>query len=281
MNKRCTVCGDSNNKVIFEEFDIDILRCQNCEHVFSSYDTDQFYDGYFGDQVGSEEQFWWNEAHEKMYADFCNRFIVGKSGKLLDVGCGLGYFVRKISSFPNWQAFGYEISKAAVQFAQNKLGLDNIFCGKVEGSNFPKNYFDIITLWDVIEHIPNPDPLLSYLSSILKDDGILFIHTPNVQIQLPKARITKFLRGMNPRVHYLEARDHVNIYSMNTIGIVLCRNGLNKIRFIHLHPIQSFSGSRNPLLKFAKNGLFYFSKILFTIAFGKINLDNLFIVASK
>lgn len=281
MNKECIVCGDSNNKVIFEEFDIDMLGCQNCGHVFSSYQPDPYYDGYFGEQVESAEHFWWNEAHQKMYDDFCNRFIVGKSGRLLDVGCGLGYFVRKISSFPNWEAFGYEISEAAVEFAASKLGVDNVFCGKVEESNFPKNSFDIITMWDVIEHIPEPDGLLSYLWSILKDNGILFIHTPNVQIQLPKARMKKFILGMIPRGHYLEAKDHVNIYSMNTIRVVLCRNGFNNIDFIHLHPIQSFAGSRNPLLKFAKNGLFYLSKILFTMAFGKINLDNLFVVARK
>jgi len=281
MDIECIVCRDSNGEVVFKEFDIDILRCQNCGHVFSCYRADQYHDGYFGEQVESEEQFWWNEAHQRMYDDFCRRFIVGKGGRLLDVGCGLGYFVRRISSFPNWQAFGYEISQAAVEFAQSRLGLDNIFCGKVEESGLRKSYFDIITLWDVIEHIPDPDPLLSYLWTILKDDGILFVHTPNVQIQLPKARITKFFKGMNPRLHYLEAKDHVNIYSMSTLRTVLCRNGFNRVEFIHLHPIQSLAGSRNALLTCGKNTIFHFSRVLFTMSFRTINLDNLFAIAKK
>lgn len=281
MNKTCIICGESKSKVVFEEFGIDVLRCHKCGHVFSSYQAEQDYDGYFGEEVKSEDHFWSDQAKARMYTEFCNRFIAGETGKLLDVGCGLGYFVRRICSFPSWQAIGYETSKAAVQFAQEKLRLENVFHGRVEESNLPKNYFDIVTLWDVIEHVPDPDPMLSHLSSILKDDGILFLHTPNIHIQLPKARITKLLRGMNPRLHYLEAKDHINIYSMNTISEVLHRNRFYNIEFIHLHPIQSLAGSKSPLLKHAKNGIFYLSKVLFTASFGRINIDNLFVVAGK
>ncbi len=281
MNKKCIICRDSNSRVVFTEFGIDVLRCQNCGHIFSSYRADQYYDGYFGEEVGSGDHFWSHQAKARMYADFSDRFVAGRAGRLLDVGCGLGYFVKTVSSFPDWQVVGYEISKAAVEFAQTKLGLKNVFCGRVEESTFPRGYFDIITLWDVMEHIPDPDPLLSYLSTIVKDHGMLFVHTPNVQIQLPKARFVRLVRGMNPQLHYLEAKHHINIYSMNTISKVLRRNGFNTIDFTHLHPIQSFSGSRSRLLKLAKNGLYYVSEVLFTVSFGRINTDNLFVVARK
>lgn len=229
----------------------------------------------------SGNNYWWDEAHERMYADFCKRYIIGKSGKLLDVGCGLGYFVKTMLSFPTWQTFGYEISKAAVKFAQNSLKLDNIICGKVEVSNFPQKYFDIITLWDVIEHIPNPHPLISYLLSILRDDGILFIHTPNIQVQLPKAKLKKLSKGMKQGIGYLEAKDHINTYSVNTIKKMLYRNGFSKVSFVHLHPIQSIAGSRKLLLRYIKNMWFCLSKILFAATFGWININNLFVVAKK
>lgn len=278
---KCIICGSLKSKIIFQEFGTDILKCQNCGHIFSSYQSNQNYNNYFGGKVESDNQFWWDESHRKMYNDFCDRFIVGKSGKLLDIGCGLGYFVKKVSNFSDWQVFGYEISPAAVEFAKDKLGLNNVFCGRVEESNFLKEYFDIITLWDVIEHIPNPRPLLTYSLSILKDDGILFIHTPNIQVQLPKAKIKKFLKGMNPKEHYLEAKDHINIYSTRTIRKILNDSGFLKTKFIHLRPIQSVAGSRNAILKLIKNFWFYFSKMLFAVTFGKINLDNLFIIAKK
>ena len=282
MNKRCIVCDGLENRVVFQEFGIDILRCTNCSHVFSSYSASQNYDGYFGaERVESENQFWWNEAHGLMYEDFCQRFVAGKGGKLLDVGCGLGYFVKCVSDFSSWQVFGWEISKQAVDFARTKLGLPNVFCGRVEDSGLAKKSFDVITLWDVIEHIPNPNPLLSYTSSLLTDDGMLFLHTPNVNIQLPKAKIKKLLKGMRENTHYLEAKDHINTYSPKTIAQILYRNGFNHVRLIHLKPIQSVSGSRNQLLRFLKNLWFYSSVTLFYITLGRINLDNLFVLAKK
>lgn len=281
MNNQCIICHKSSTKIVFTEFGIDILKCKNCGHIFSSYDASQDYGGYFGEKVESSDQFWWNKAHEKMYNDFCKRFIVNKSGRLLDIGCGLGYFVKKVFSFPNWQVYGYEISKSAVEYAKNELDLKNVFCGKVEESNFPKKYFDIITLWDVIEHIPNPNLLLFYLKVILKDDGLLFVHTPNIKVQLPKARIKKVFKGMRADVHYLEANDHINNYSVETIEKILYNNGFSQVEFIHIHPIQSVSGSKNVVLKWIKNFWFNLARFLSLIIFNKINIDNLFVIARK
>lgn len=278
---RCVICQELNYKIIFKEFDIDILKCRNCGHVFSSFDIVHDYDGYFGEEIEKDDHFWWNNAHERMYGDFCKKFVKSKNGRLLDVGCGLGYFVKKVLVYPDWDVYGYEISKPAVGFAKDKLGLKNIFQGKVEESDFPEQYFDIITLWDVIEHIPNPGPLLSYLNKILKDDGVLFIHTPNIKVQLPKARIKKLVKGEKKGGHYLEAKDHINIYSPKAIRSLLSGFGFNKIKFIHLHPIQSVSGSKSYVFTVVKNIWFYFSVLLYRISFGKINLDNLFVVVKK
>lgn len=282
MDQTCVVCKSIENKIVFHEFGIDILKCRNCGHVFSSYKTEQDYDGYFSDEsVESEKQFWWNDAHKAMYGDFCRRFISGKSGRLLDVGCGLGYFVKKMSDFQPWEVYGYEISRQAVEYAQKKLGLRNISCGKIENLSLEKKSFDIITLWDVIEHIPDPDPLFSCLVTLLKDNGMLFIHTPNIKMQLAKAKLKKLLKGMKPDIHYLEAKDHINIYSMNTIKKILRRHGFNKIKFIHLKPIQSVSGSESQCLIILKNLWYYVSVVLFWMTFGCLNFDNLFVVAEK
>ncbi len=261
---------------------MDVLQCNDCGHVFSSYRNDKDYNRYFGTKlIDSEEQFWWNEAHKAPYDSFCDMFLADRSGRLLDVGCGLGYFVRRVADVPGWEAFGYEISQPAVDFARRKLGLDTVSLGRVEDAQFERESFDIITLWDVIEHIPDPDPLLAYLFSTLKHAGILFIHTPNVQVQLPKARLKRWIWGMKPGVHYLEARDHLHIYSMKTISIILRRSGFAEINFIHLPPIQSVAGSRNSLLMFAKNAWFYFAAGLLATSRGRVNLDNLFVIARK
>lgn len=283
MKKKCCVCSGGKNNIIFVENSINILKCENCGHIYSSFVQRQDYDGYFGDEKRTDiDSFWWNDAHKKMYEDFCKKFIRGKSGRLLDVGSGLGYFVKKISEDKGWKAEGYEISKYAVNYSNKELGLENIYCGKVEESNYPPKYFDIITMWDVVEHIPDPNPILKYLFKVLKDDGFLFIHTPNIRIQLPKAKLKYlFSRRGSTDIHYLEAKDHINIYSPNTIKKVLQNNGFNNIDLVHLHPIQSVSGSKNSFSVIVKNLWYNISKVVYGISFKKINLDNLFVIAKK
>src|SRR5262245_34363492 len=107
----CLLCNSARRDVVFREFDVDIVRCSDCGHVFSSAPTDSNYDGYWGDEVVQPDAYW-SAARESMYVDFRNRFITGRSGRLLDMGCGLGFFVRGIAANPSWQAHGCEISPA-------------------------------------------------------------------------------------------------------------------------------------------------------------------------
>jgi 2-polyprenyl-3-methyl-5-hydroxy-6-metoxy-1,4-benzoquinol methylase len=280
MVNQCAICKSKDQKTVFNEFGVDILKCRKCGHIFSSHQASQYYDGYFEQQdLETEDQFWWNAAHQSMYDDFCSRFIMGKSGKLLDVGCGLGYFVKHVSKHPGWEVYGCEISERAVDFAKSKLGLSNVAAGKIEEANFPEGFFDLITLWDVIEHIPDPDSFLAKIRKLLKPGGLLFLHTPNINIQLPKARFKKMLKGMDPKIHYLEAKDHVNIYSGKTITVVLNRNGFRNIEFIHLKPVRSVSGSKNQLLSVLKDIWASASGFIYKFTGKKVNIGNLFIVA--
>lgn len=267
---------------MFREFEIDVLRCRTCGHVFSSATGEQDYDRYFGTtRIEPDRQFWWDEAHRRMYDEFCRRLLAGRSGRLLDVGCGLGYFVRRASQMSGWDAFGSEMSLPAVEFAREVLGLRTVVQGRVQDAGFEQTSFNVITLWDVIEHVPDPDPMLSYLSSLFMPAGMLFIHTPNVEVQLPKARLKRFLRGMRRGVHYLEARDHAHIYSRKTIAAVLRRNGFATATFVHLPPIQSVSGGREPLLRAAKNAWYHSAVALSWLTRGVLNFDNLFVIAAK
>jgi 2-polyprenyl-3-methyl-5-hydroxy-6-metoxy-1,4-benzoquinol methylase len=279
---RCVVCGSVEREVVFEEFGVDMLECVRCGHVYSAWPGGQDYDGYFGTApIDPAGQQYWNEQHARMYDDFTARFLTGRQGRLLDVGCGLGYFVQRVAVVPGWEAYGYEISPQAAAFARDELGLTTVFCGRVEASELAPRSFDIITLWDVIEHIPDPDPLLSYLCSLLTDDGLLCMHTPNAIIQVPKAKLTRRLRGMKPELHYLEARDHVNLYKMSTMRRVLTRTGFGRVEFIHLSPIEGVAGSRRVLARLAKRAWYVVAVAVFRATLGRVNFDNLFVVARR
>ncbi len=277
----CVVCGSREARVVFVEHGIDILRCVGCGHVYSSYRVPQDYDGYFGAEEITGDQPWWDEAHDGMYRDFAARFLYERSGRLLDVGCGLGFFVRFVSRLTGWSAAGCEMSPNASRYARETLGLDAVHTGRVEEAGYAPGSFDVITLWDVIEHIPDPAPFLETLAGLLADNGLLFLHTPNVRVTMPRARVKHALRGMREGVHYLEAKDHMNNYSPATLRRVLTAAGFDAIEFFHLRPIQSVAGSRSRTLRLLKNGWYHGARALHAATLGRLNLDNLFVAARR
>jgi SAM-dependent methyltransferase len=215
-----------------------------------------------------------------MYEDFFRRFVVGRSGRLLDMGAGLGFFLMLMARHPNWQSYGCEISSAAVRYARGTLGLANIECTKLDESKWPDNSFDIITMWDVLDHIPHPDPLLRRCHALLKDGGCCFIRVPNVALHLPRARVKKWISGMRPGLTYLQAREHPHHYSARAVRTVLTRNGFATVHFAHLRPVDDVR--RNTLIaRGARNAWFQAVRALAILSVGWLNYDNLFVVARK
>jgi SAM-dependent methyltransferase len=272
---QCLLCGGSNHQPVFHEEGIDILRCRRCQYVFSSFDADLHYDGFWGDEVADGEHVYWSEARGRMHQDFANRFLVGRSGRLLDMGCGLGFFLQATSAYPNWDRYGCEISPAAVRYAREKLD-QNVMCTRLEEADLPRGSFDIVTLWDVLEHVLRPDPLLRRCHALLRDGGICFIRSPNIAVQLPRARFARLLPITPPSVGYLQPRHHLHHYSMSSIRRLLERNGFSRIEFIHLRPIQGPGIAGR-----VKNVLFEAVRALASVTGGHLNLDNLFVVAHK
>ena len=197
------------------------------------------------------------------------------------MGCGLGFFLKAMASYTNWEGYGCEISLAAVRFARETLGLTNVICGRLEGVDLPKSSFEIITLWDVIDHILRPDPLLKRCHTLLMEGGVCFMRIPNIFVQLPRARLKKLLRGMRPGVNYLQANHHAHYYSKSSIRRLLERNGFSLVEFLHLHPIQGVSAGKPGMLGGVKNISFKAVRALAIVSRGYLNFDNLFVLARK
>jgi len=278
----CLICKSARNKTVFTEDGIDVKKCSNCGHIFSTYVQKDFYAGYYPESLTAVNHHWWLEAHRLMYRKFWNRLMKKNSGCLLDVGCGLGYFLKEVSSLDKnnqWRLYGAETSYSAVDFSRRELGLSNIFLGPIEKSPYEENYFDLVTLWDLIEHLEDPRRSLARIFKVLKMDGRLFISTPNIKIQLPKARFKKFLNIGTE--HCLEARDHLHDYSPRSLQRLIKESGFTTIEFIQLPPIQSVSGSPSKTLKLIKNIWFCFSCLIFYLSFRQLNFNNLYVVAHK
>jgi len=96
-------------------------------------------------------------------------------GHLLDVGCYTGVFM-KTAAAAGWKTEGIELSSWAAQIAHG-LDVGHVYDKPLEQLELPPDSFDVVTLWDVIEHLQNPAALLKNINRVLKRGGVLALST--------------------------------------------------------------------------------------------------------
>ena len=135
--------------------------------------------------------------------------------RLLDIGCGNGFFLKFMSE-NGWEAFGIEPSPKASEYARS-LGL-NIINTTLEEFAVDKwfNYFDAINLKCVLEHVPNPMEILEICKDLLKDSGMICVEVPNDfnSFQLKEHKLGK------PQ-WWIAIPDHINYFDFRSLERVL------------------------------------------------------------
>ena len=100
---------------------------------------------------------------------------LGGPGRLLDVGCGVGEFMAEMAQL-DWNVMGVEPSNAATIAGERFPGA--VKRSTLEDASYPDASFDLVTLWDVVEHLPDPVTTLREVRRVLRPGGTLFIQTP-------------------------------------------------------------------------------------------------------
>ena len=100
--------------------------------------------------------------------------------RLLDIGCGTGGFLAQLRDF-GWEVEGVELNPRGVRIAQQNYGLTKVYQGILKEVCFPNEYFDVITMSHLIEHLPDPIETLRECFRILKTGGKIVIVTPNIE----------------------------------------------------------------------------------------------------
>ena len=236
----CTTCGSPAIGVYLRSAAGEILQCTSCEGVFISpeqqdtaaesvYSQEYFTerDGYFfhdGVVDGS--------GHESSHvADFRAGLALIEahappSAALLDVGCATGSFLS-VAQAKGWDCRGVEVSAFAATQARKRTGCE-IFCGKLEDAPFADGTFDVITMWDLLEHLPDPLQGLEKARRLLKPSGLLLVNTPNENSLL--RQVARFLyRGSGGRItapiNRLYHRYHLHYFAAETLRVLFRRAG--------------------------------------------------------
>tara|TARA_B100001093_G_scaffold250033_1_gene239442 strand:- start:558 stop:1442 length:885 start_codon:yes stop_codon:yes gene_type:complete len=137
-----------------------------------------------------------------------------KKGRILDIGCSAGIFLSQLK--PHFEKFGIEPSVHAAREAQRIVSDGQIYNSLFQETSLEGKSFNVITMWDVIEHLDSPSKVLSQLHNLLADKGYLILVTPNISGLMS--------RIMGKRWPHL-IRGHIYYFSPKTIRIALERAG--------------------------------------------------------
>ena len=150
-----------------------------------------------------------------------------EGAKVLDLGCGPGFYLFGLKN-RGYEAYGIEPSDNAAKIGREQLGL-NIKTGTIFDYKFPNNYFHLITMNSVLEHIHNPVEVLTELKRILHPDGIITIKTPNMD----SFGYERFGKNWGP----LETPRHLILYSEKSLTNLCNLAGLQVKYFNTVHGI--------------------------------------------
>jgi 2-polyprenyl-3-methyl-5-hydroxy-6-metoxy-1,4-benzoquinol methylase len=142
-------------------------------------------------------------------------------GRLLDVGCGAGFFVAEALRM-GWDASGIDLNADLVAVVRERDGLP-LAHGRLGEIDLPARSLDALTLWDVLEHVEDPRATLEIARRLLRDGGLVGVSTPNVdglfpRLSYPVGRLTGYWTHPEPPAHLFQ-------FSTATLTSLLERSG--------------------------------------------------------
>ncbi|MDD5472788.1 MAG: class I SAM-dependent methyltransferase [Candidatus Methanoperedens sp.] len=183
------------------------------------YESKRYFSGKYSDTEGSRV---WNDR-------FRNIITKSVNGKLLDIGTAYGFFLKACES--GFETHGCDISPYAIVKAQKNSPKSNlIVCDISKGIPYGDDTFDVVTMFDVIEHIDKYDELLQDVYRVMKPYGILVLTTPN--------RWSNDCLFFGKDYWYKRDITHKIIFSKSHLTKVLSRAGfieidIHTIEFLH------------------------------------------------
>jgi 2-polyprenyl-3-methyl-5-hydroxy-6-metoxy-1,4-benzoquinol methylase len=172
----------------------------------------------------------------KRYNEILDGFeSVRKTNRLLDVGCGIGYFLE-VAKKRGWEVFGTEFTDQAIEICESKgIAMKK---GVLDIHNYPAESFDVITSFEVIEHINTPNAEIQNMYSLLRKGGLLYVTTPNFN-----STLRYYLGG---KYNVIGWPEHLSYYTPATLKKLMLNHGL-KVKYVHSTGISltRFLSSKN------------------------------------
>jgi SAM-dependent methyltransferase len=206
----CLVCGSPQSDTRYGPSEFHECRTCGLARVVG-------YDGRtdYWDTKQTADPYW--TAAKRRY--FLSALDMLPRGRLLDLGGGVGEFAS-VAIEAGWDAYSYDLSPDATAAAQERIG-SRALAEAASG-------FDLVTLWCVIAHVPDPGALLEAVRSALKPGGTLWLTTPNFAFQRRYARL---LAAAGRPLNFGPGDDHIWHFTADSLRRLLEAHGFREVRF--------------------------------------------------
>jgi len=192
----CNFCGNTEEQILFEGPDrllglpgrFRVVRCTRCgllrQNPRPTRETIIFYypPEYEPFSITIDKESSWLRRWDRRYGMLKRRWAVERrcpGGRLLDVGCAKGNFLYEMARSGRWEVEGIEPNAEAARYGQEHFGL-TIYIGELTTVDLPAKSYDVITMWNVFEHLHDPMANLRVIAQLLKPGGWFIFSIPNL-----------------------------------------------------------------------------------------------------
>jgi SAM-dependent methyltransferase len=262
----CITCNTNNWSSLYKK----LVRCNNCglirahDRYFKKATADLYSQNYFN---GLD---YYNYESEKpaLLKNFSNRIEKIKKyksrGSLLEIGCAYGYFLQLASK--NYKTIGIDLNKQITKIAQQNSPKSKVLSGDFSKKPLRATQFDVISMFDVIEHLKDPKGYLIKCNKLLKKRGILVIETGDIGGLLPRLQQSKW-RLITPPTH-------LYYFNRQTITDLLSECGFTDIE---ISTVTFYRTLSQTIYRLFRKNIPFLGKFTFPIYTG----DLMFVVARK
>ena len=232
----CDVCGEAGRPVGYAG----LRRCDACTHVWADLSLDpaeiaKLYQRsyFFGDEYGNylEDR----RVIEKNFSGrlaTLRRFMTGTHRSLFEVGSAYGFFLNAArGAFASVR--GIDVSEDAVRFARGEFGLD-VTCGDLLAQDLAGQTFDVVCLWDTIEHLATPRQYLEKVSDQMPAGSLIAITTGDIG-----SLNARFQKG---RWRLIHPPTHLHYFTKRSLTELLGRCGFDVVHVEHCGVYRSLGG---------------------------------------
>ncbi len=244
LKEFCPLCQAPSSKILFIRDQELFVQCLHCRLIFRSPQrtaeaNQKYFEAEYYDDLGHLNPRIQKARRDSLYLKIlqeCQSYR--KNGRLLDVGSGYGDFLE-MAQQEGWVTWGIEPSRRMAANSQKVIGL-RILNATLEETDFPADFFDIITLWNIFDYLPDPVDALRKIRKWLSPHGILILRIPNAHFH---SRIYQFYARFSVALKRIGWKKDPSVFhsinfNSDALKQALIKGGFPNIQIENGEPIQ-------------------------------------------